>query len=73
MNMKQWYQSKTLWFNILVGLIFLIDLITAQKLIPADVLPYVIIGTSFINYILRTYFTQEKVRGGILKSKQEQW
>lgn len=59
--MKAWYQSKTLWFNLLTGILFLVNLITGQNLIPATFAPYVVILVAIVNYILRTYFTNTEI------------
>lgn len=57
----KWYQSKTLWFNILTAVITLIGLVTDSKLVSPGVMPYIIVFVAFANYILRTYFTSTKI------------
>lgn len=50
---KKWYLSKTLWFNIISGIVALLALPEFISLITEDALPYIALITALGNMILR--------------------
>ena len=61
MQTKKWYQSKTVWFNVVVFLVGFLALPEFVKVIPATWLPYDILGGALGNLILRIFFTTTAV------------
>jgi len=62
--MKKWYQSKTLWFNILTFIVALLTAILDEKLFTDPVA--ISIFTFFLtvgNLALRIFFTAEPIEG----------
>jgi hypothetical protein len=59
--MKPWYLSKTLWFNIILGIVGIVSLPTVIQLFSAKDLPYLMAISTVGNYILRTYFTSTAI------------
>lgn len=60
-NMKKWYQSKTVWFNIILGLVWLSALPEFISILPLWVLKYTTLTGVVGNYVLRTYFTTKTI------------
>ena len=54
---KPWYQSKTIWFNILIGIVGILSLPTTLQLFPVVDMPFLLGINAAGNWILRTYFT----------------
>jgi hypothetical protein len=59
MPTKSWYQSKTVWFNILSSVVTIAT--AAQGSLPETALPYVIAFIGIINVVLRVFFTNMPV------------
>jgi hypothetical protein len=57
--MKKWYQSKTVWFNLLTGLLTSLGL--AQGVVPPEAIPYIATLSGIVNVILRVWFTDTKI------------
>ena len=58
MAIKSWYTSKTLWFNILSGILVIVQLATEQAWISIETQALIIV---VVNFILRTWFTDTKL------------
>lgn len=58
--MKNWYQSKTMWFNIISAVLVVLEvqLGVLTPLLPSDVAPWVLLGIPIINVVLRVITTQ---------------
>jgi hypothetical protein len=58
--MKNWYQSKTMWFNIISAVLVVLEaqLGVLTPLLPSDVAPWVLLGIPLINVVLRVITTQ---------------
>lgn len=58
--MKNWYQSKTMWFNIISAVLVVLEaqLGVLTPLLPSDVAPWVLLGIPIINVVLRIVTTQ---------------
>ena len=57
MESKKWYLSKTLWFNLIVGVLQTADMAGGTGIIPQ---PYGIVVQSVANLVLR-YLTKQPV------------
>ena len=55
--MIKWYQSKTVWFNVVVLVVAVLALPEFLKVLPQTWLPFDLLGGSIGNLILRIYFT----------------
>lgn len=55
MNKKSWWQSKTLWVNILTIAAGTLQQISGKNIVPNE---YIVIGLAVVNMILRTVTTQ---------------
>ena len=58
--MKNWYQSKTMWFNIISAVLVVLEaqIGVLTPLLPSDVAPWVLLGIPIINVVLRVITTQ---------------
>lgn len=56
-NMKKWYQSKTVWFNVVVFVVAFLALPEFVRLLPPSLLPYDVLGGVVGNLVLRLFFT----------------
>ena len=59
--MKKWYQSKTVWFNIILGIVWLSALPEFISILPVAWLQYTTLAGVVGNYILRVYFTVKTI------------
>lgn len=57
---KPFYKSKTLWFNILIILILVIEYFLANQLFQ-DYYHFQALGILVINAVLRLFFTEAKL------------
>lgn len=57
MDSKQWYESKTLWFNILTVIAAILAVPEITSLIPAEWLKYIVAVNALGNIILRIFST----------------
>lgn len=59
--MKQWWKSKTLWVNLIVAILAVIEANTGllQPFIPADIYVLIAIGLPLVNAFLRVITTQQ--------------
>jgi len=51
--------SKTMVFNLLVLLVGVLELLKVSPALPAEAVPYIILGVGVVNLILRQFFTTE--------------
>ena len=58
MQVKVWYKSVTLWFNLITLTLGILELAQQVNLIPAQ---YVFLGTGIGNLILRLFFTKSNL------------
>ena len=65
MEVKNWYQSKVVWVNVISALLMVFDLLVKQPFIPTSYLPYIAFAVGVLNVILRVWFTDS----GISSSK----
>jgi hypothetical protein len=56
--MKKFYESKTLWFNVITVLLAVLALPELVSLIPEDSMPYIALANGIGNMILRFLTTQ---------------
>lgn len=60
--MKAWYQSKTVWFNVLFGLVSLASLFGYADFTPdPNVATGVALLGAVVNFVLRIWFTSGPV------------
>ena len=59
--MKKWYQSKTVWFNIILGIVWLSALPEFISILPVAWLQYTTLAGVVGNYALRVYFTAKTI------------
>ena len=62
--MKSQNKSKVVWLNVITFILFVIDVVSQQSIIPVDYVPYIVIIVAIMNYILRVYFTREPIGKG---------
>ena len=60
-NMKTWYQSKTVWWNIIVGVVAVLALPEFVAIVPPVWLKYSAFVAAAGNLLLRLYFTTKAV------------
>lgn len=68
--MKQWYESKTVWFNIIAAILGVLPVIGAYiKVISPDAATITDATIVFLagigNVILRIYFTDTPIQSGV--------
>jgi len=56
-----WWQSKTIWFNLVVFLIAFLALPEFVRLLPQSWLQFDLLGGALGNLILRTWFTNSAI------------
>ena len=56
---KAWYKSKTMWFNIVNSLYFILAIPEVMDVLPHEWLPWHALGLSVINIYLRWITTKE--------------
>lgn len=61
MNIKSQLSSKTLYFNVLMFVLFVFSIPEFLNLIPIEVMPYIGLLTTVGNYALRTFFTSQPI------------
>ena len=59
--MTKWYQSKTVWFNLVVFVIGVLALPEFVRVLPATWLPYDVLGGAVGNLILRIWFSSTPI------------
>jgi hypothetical protein len=59
---KSWYASKTLWFNIAVGIVAALDALLAQNILPGGAAEIVLMVVNGLNIILRL-LTSTAIKG----------
>jgi hypothetical protein len=57
MQIKNWYESKTFWLNLLTALVMIADLLVQQPFIPPAYLPFIATLVGILNVVLRVWFT----------------
>lgn len=51
--MKNWYQSKTVWFSVFTGILGALQAIQTLNL-DSQVMGYITLGIGFVSFLLRT-------------------
>jgi len=61
---KIWYESKTVWFNVAVAMIFLasVELLDLQRMLSMDRIEAFIVLASSVGNILLRFGTKKRVR-----------
>ena len=56
-NVKNWWQSKTIWFNVLMTLCAFVEANSAalRGIVGEQVMPYLLLTATFGNVVLRFY------------------
>jgi hypothetical protein len=72
MLIKSQLSSKTLWFNVIMFVLFVISIPEFIPLLPAPLLPWIGILTTVGNYILRTFFTSQPITEFAAEQKPSQ-
>jgi len=66
--MKQWYQSKTVWLNLISALLLIAALFLPggqfASLFSAQVVEYISLAIAVVNIILRVFFTDAPIAQG---------
>ena len=57
MQIKNWYESKTLWLNLITAAVLIADLLVQQPFIPPAYLPFIATVVGILNVVLRVWFT----------------
>lgn len=61
-NMKNWYESKTVWFNIIVTVVAILALPEFVAVLSPVWLKYSVLGGAVGNIILRLWFTATGIK-----------
>lgn len=63
MTEKQWWQSKTIWLNLAIGVVAVVDMSSdaLKTVLPPDVMGGVLAVTAVVNVVLRTITGQPVV------------
>ena len=59
--MKAWYESKTLWLNVITALIAVLTLLQDNPVIPPVAQPYILLVVGVLNVVLRVWFTDQPI------------
>lgn len=60
--MKPWYQSKTIWFNIVMTFLDIIAVFETSPLVTAEMKASIVLAHSIGNVILRVWFSDTTLR-----------
>lgn len=60
--MKEWYESKMVWFNIIMTVVELVAFVGTLPGLPSEVLPYLATIQGVGNVVLRVWFTELGIR-----------
>ena len=60
--MKSWYQSRTVWLNLITLLVAGLAVPDVISLVPPDGMKYLLAASALLNLILRVYFTTTEVQ-----------
>ena len=55
----KWFRSKTVWFNVIMTALLLVDGLQVLKLVPVE---YLTVITLFGNVVLRVWFTGSPIQ-----------
>lgn len=58
--MKKWYQSKTVWFNIVTTIVGVVTFLQGQPTF-AEFAPWLVLVAGIGNLILRIWFTDQPI------------
>lgn len=56
---KKWWQSKIVWFNSLMTLLYLA--VYAEQTLSPEFVPYALVVQGVVNVLLRVWFTETKI------------
>jgi len=68
MEVKNFWESKTFWLNVIIALIMVADLLVQQPFIPPAYLPIIATIVGVLNIILRVYFTDTGIASNKAKA-----
>ncbi len=68
--MKAWFESKTVWVNIIAMLVMVLDLASRQPFIPAQYVPVLVFVIGVLNVVLRVWFTEQPIDAALIKSSK---
>jgi hypothetical protein len=60
--MKSWYESKTVWVNVITTVLAVLALLPEGGLVPPQAVPYILLVDGILNVVLRIWFTDKPVR-----------
>jgi hypothetical protein len=65
-EMKKWYQSKTLWLNIITAGIAVVTLAAGTPgILPEVAVKYALFGVAAANIVIRIFFTETPIEPAI--------
>jgi hypothetical protein len=63
--MKSWYQSKTVWLNVVSAILLVAALFLPggefASMVSKQVVEYIGVGVAIVNILLRVFFTSEPI------------
>lgn len=59
--------SKTVWVNLIVTVLAIIQLFSESPLVPPEVLPWLVFAAGVLNLVLRIWFTDTALKGLLAK------
>lgn len=60
-KVKAFYLSKTVWVNIILTALAIIDLASQSPFITPEILPWLVFGAGVLNLVLRIWFTDSAI------------
>lgn len=68
MDVKNFWESKTFWLNIITAIIMVLDLLVQQPFIPPNLLPFIAFAVGVLNIVLRIWFTDTGIASAKAKA-----
>lgn len=59
--MKKWYQSKEVWFNVIMVIVETLSFVIDSGYTATKVLPWLVSLQAFGNIVLRVFFTKDQI------------
>lgn len=60
--MKNWFQSKTIWINLITTVILSLEAVKAVDLLSTEQMVYLGLFVTILNIVLRVWFTDMGIR-----------
>ena len=61
-KVKSWFESKTVWLNLITGVVMMAQAAEVVAVIPESGVKYAMALVAVLNIVLRVWFTNEPVK-----------